>query len=127
MILFATAGMLSGVLTWVIRGEYDRHFMMEGAFHVVSHSSKAHEILLKFPSGKTKEFKLEAGAVTDFRLMETGEGSIMVSLDGEFRDLVGYVTSMNSMIVLVIGEETTGFSQIFPSLKQDPLGKITSS
>ena len=127
MILFATTALLSGVFAWLIRGVYDRHFMMEGAFHVVSHSSKAHEILLKFPSGKTKEFKLGPGAVTDFRLMETGEGAITVSLDGAFRDTVGYVTSINDIVVLVIGDETTGFSQIFSSLKHYPLTKPTSS
>ena len=127
MILFTAAALLSGVSAWVIRGEYDRHSMMEGAFHVVSHSSTAHEVLLRFPSGKTKKFKLGPGAATDFRLMETGEGSITVSLNGESRDRVGYVTSMNSIVVLVIGEETTGFSQIFPGLKQYPLEKTTSS
>lgn len=127
MILFATVAMLSGVSAWVIRGEYDRHFMMEGTFHVVNHSSKAHQILLTFPSGTTKRFRLGPGAVTDFKLTETGEGSITVSLDGEFRDAAGYVTSMNSIVVLVIGEETTGFSQIFPGLKQYPLEKTPSS
>ena len=127
MILFVTAAVLSGTASWIARGVYDHHFMRDGTFHVVSHCTEAHEILLKFPSGKTKEFKLEPGAVTDFRLMKTGEGSITVSLDGEFRDAVGYVTSMNSIVVLVIGEETTGFSQIFPALKQYPLEKTTSS
>jgi hypothetical protein len=40
--------------------------------------------------------------------------------DGENRDQVGYVTSMNSIVVLVIGEEQTEFSQIFPSLITEP-------
>lgn len=127
MILFATATVLGGTLCWLTRGVYDRHFMMEGTFHVVSHCTEAHEILLKFPSGKTKTFKLGPGAVTDFRLKETGEGSIKVSLDGDSRDAVGYVTSMNHIVVLVIGEEATGFSQIFPALKQYPPAKTASS
>jgi hypothetical protein len=114
IILFTTATVLSGTVCWIARGVYDRLFMMEGTFHVVSHCTDAHEVLLNFPSGKTKTFKLRPGAVTDFRLKGTGEGSIAVNLDGEARDEIGYVTSMNSIVVLVIGDETTNFSQIFP-------------
>ena len=127
IILFTASTLLAGTLAWMMRGIYDRHLMIEGAFHVVSHSTKAHEVLLKFPSGETKEFSLNPGAVTDFRLMETGEGSITVSLDGKPRDAVGYVTSINGMIVLVIGDETTGFSQIFPAAQKYPLAKTTRS
>ena len=126
MILFATTTVLSGTLCWLTRGVYDRHFMMEGVFHVVSHSSEAHQILLKFPSGKTKKFTLDPGAVTNFRLKGTGEGYIAVNLDGEARDLVGYVTSMNSIVVLVIGEKTTNFSQIFPG-HAETLAKTASN
>ena len=112
MILLLIAVMLGGTLSWLVRGEYDRVFMMEGVFHVVSHSSEAHQILLKFPSRKTKKITLDPGAVTNFRLKGTGEGYIAVNLDGEARDEVGYVTSMNGIVVLVIGEKTTNFSQI---------------
>ncbi len=125
IILFTASTLLAGILAWMGRGVYDRHFMMQGAFHIVSHSSEAHEVLLKFPSGKTKKFNLQPGATTDFRLMETGEGSIMVSLGGKPRDTVGYVTSMNDIVVLVIGDEATGFSQIFPALQHYPLANIT--
>ncbi|MCP4848050.1 MAG: hypothetical protein GY899_08910 [Verrucomicrobiaceae bacterium] len=114
-----------GILAWIARGVYDHHFMMEGAFHVVSHSAKAQEVLLKFPSGKTKAFNLKPGASTDFRLMETGEGSIAVSLNGKPRATVGYVTTMNGIVVLVIGDKTTSFSQIFPALKPYPLAQTT--
>jgi uncharacterized cupredoxin-like copper-binding protein len=126
MILLATAAMLSGTASWIARGVYDRHFMMEGTFHVVSHCTEAHEVLLKFPSGKTKTLELAPGAVTDFRIKETGEGSIAVNLDGEARDEVGYVTSMNSIVVLVIGDKTTKFSQIFPGHAEAP-AKTSSS
>ena len=127
IILFTTAAVLSGGISWLVRGEYDRHFMMEGVFHVVSHSSKAHQVLLKFPSGKTKKFTLGPAAVTNFRLKGTGEGYIAVTLDGEARDEVGYVTSMNSIVVLVIGEKTTNFSQIFPAIMHYPLAQTTNN
>ncbi|MDC0368512.1 hypothetical protein OAN13_02345 [Opitutales bacterium] len=107
---------VGSLLAWVIRGAYDQHFMMEGYFHVVSNAKQDHEIGLKFPSGKQMDFTLKKGSSVDFKLSNTGEGSITVAIDGTVRDQVGYVTSMNSIVVLVIGDEETEFSQIFPSL-----------
>ena len=58
---------------------------------------------------------LKSGSV-DFMITNTGEGSITVIIDGKVRDQVGYVTSMNSIVVLTIGEDHTGYSKIFPPL-----------
>ncbi len=127
IILFTTLAMLSGGISWIARGKYDHYFMMEGAFHVINHGKGTHEVLLRFPSGKTKKFNLGAGATTHFRLKETGEGSIEVTLDGKARDEVGYVTSMNGIVVLVIGEKTTNFSQIFPAIMHYPLAQTTNN
>jgi hypothetical protein len=107
---------IGSLLAWVIRGTYDQHFMMDGCFHVVSNAKQDCEIGLRFPSGKQVDFTLEKGSSVDFKVYNTGEGGISVSVDGKARDLVGYVTSMNSMVVLVIDDEKTNFSQVFPSL-----------
>ena len=115
-LLIIVSILFSSLFSWILRGEYDRHFMMEGYFHIVSNANQDHEVTLKFPSGKQMVFSLKKGSSVDFKLSDTGEGSIAVSIDGKIRDHVGYVTSMNSIVVLVIGEEQTEFSQIFPSL-----------
>jgi hypothetical protein len=120
---FAKVGLLivlslfiGGLFSWILRGEYDEHLMMEGHFHIVSNTKQDHRVTLRFPSGKQMDFNLKKGDSVDFKLYETGEGSIAVSIDGNLRDHVGYVTSMNSIVVLVIGEEETLFSQIYPLL-----------
>lgn len=93
--------------------------MMEGHFHIMSNAKLDHKVGLNFPSGKHLIFNLKKGGSVDFKLPDTGEGSITISIDGVVRDHVGYVTSMNSIVVLVIGEEQTEFSQIFPSLSTE--------
>jgi hypothetical protein len=108
--------LIGGLCAWMLRGEYDRIFMMEGHFHIMSNAKLDHRVDLHFPSGKHLSFNLKKGGSVDFKLPDTGEGSIAVSIDGVERDHVGYVTSMNSIVVLVIGEEQTEFSQIFPLL-----------
>lgn len=107
---------VSGLLTWIARGEYDKHFMMNGYFHVVSNANQDHEVILEFPSQKQMNFSLKKGGSFNFKLDDTGEGSITVSIDGKVRDKIGYVTSMNNIVLLVVGNERTEFSQIFPSL-----------
>jgi hypothetical protein len=107
---------VSGLLTWIARGEYDKHFMMNGYFHVVSNANQDHEVILEFPSQKEMNFSLKKGSSFNFKLDDTGEGSITVSIDGKVRDKIGYVTSMNNIVLLVVGNERTEFSQIFPSL-----------
>lgn len=107
------------VLAWIARGVYDQHFMLEGYYHVVGSSKKDQKIILGFPSGQKVKFELKKQGVFDFKLKETGEGSISVSVNGAMREKVGYVTSMNSMIVLVIGDKEVSFTQIFPSLVKD--------
>jgi hypothetical protein len=111
--------LFGGFCAWMLRGEYDKHFMMEGHFHIVSNAKLDHKVDLNFPSGKHLGFNLKKGGSFDFKLPDTGEGSITISIDGMVRDHVGYVTSMNSIVVLVIGEEQTEFFQIFPSLSTE--------
>lgn len=116
-ILLLTACFLTGaVLAWLVRGLVDAHHLMDGHFHVISYTNKDHHVTLEFPSGKQVSFLLKKRAAVDFLLTGTGEGSIIVSIDGTIRDRVGYVTSMNSLVILTIGEQQTGFSQVFPSL-----------
>ena len=113
ILLFLSGAIIGLILAWIARGVYDRYFEMKGYFHVVNHSSTAHDISLRFPSGKTKAFSMKPGSSQDFRVNDTGEGSITINVDGNDRDQVGYVTSINHMVVLVIGEERSSFSQFF--------------
>ncbi len=120
-LLVIVSFLIGGFISWLLRGEYDEHIMMEGHFHIVSNTNQDHEVSLKFPSRKGMVFNLKKRSSVDFKLYDTGEGAIAVSIDGKTRDHVGYVTSMNSIVVLVIGEKQTEFSQIFPSLITEPV------
>jgi hypothetical protein len=108
--------LIGGLCAWMLRGEYDRLFMMNGHFHLVSNAKLDHRVDLHFPSGKNLRFNLKKHGFADFKLNDTGEGAIAVFIDGLERDHVGYVTAINGIVVLVIGEEQAEFSQIFPSL-----------
>ena len=115
VLLLLVAMFVSGISAWLLRGEYDRQFMLAGHFHIVSNASQDHQVTLVFPSKQQKSFKLKQGSSFDFQLSDTGEGAIAVTIDGKARDQVGYVTTLNSPVILVIGDRQTVFSQIFPS------------
>lgn len=120
VLLLTLASFIVGLLcAWVLRGEFDKHFMMEGHFHIVSTASENFDVVLQFPSGESASFYLNSGDTHSFKETNTGEGSIIVFINGKDRDQIGYVTTLNNMIVLTVGDKETGFSQIFPSLNEE--------
>jgi len=108
--------LVGGILSWMVRGAWDEQFMLEGRFHVVSVLNEDHDVTLRFPSGRQVNFPLEKGSTEDFRVTGTGEGSVEVLVDGAPKGRVGYVTSMNTQIILVITENGVRVSRIYPSL-----------
>ena len=100
--------------SWIVRGFYDRIFMYEGHFHITSTASEDYEIEISFPSGQSYSFGLPSLGSHTFVMTETGEGSIKVVVDGKVSEKVGYVTSMNNICVLSIGDRAVVFSQLFP-------------
>lgn len=114
-----SAFIIGGLCAWFLRGEYDKQFMTNGHFHVISTAKKEHNVVIMFPSGVQKSFILKKDHIFDFKEPNTGEGSITVSIDGVIRDQLGYVTYMNPMTILVIDENQTQLSQIFPSLNTE--------
>jgi len=118
-LLFAVVAMcLTAAAAWTARGIYDGHFLLEGRIHVINHAQVDRRVTLSFPSGASTELDLPARGAVDLLVPETGEGSIRVAIDGVERDEVGYVTSINDPIVLVVGEHATSFSQV--SASQEP-------
>lgn len=114
-LLAASAFLVGGLCTWIVRGEYDKFFMLRGNFHVISTAEKDHKVTLTFPSQQQVTFSLKKEGFFDFRKRDTGEGAITVSIDGKAIEKVGYVTSIGSAVVLVIDdEETAAFSIIDP-------------
>jgi len=107
-------GLVMGLLAWSARGFYDELTLLEGHFHVVNHSEEEVEVSVKFPSGKSFEGTISRLGSVDFVVQETGEGSVEVTLNGKIVKKVGYVTSMNNIVVLTISPENVTFSQIFP-------------
>ena len=98
--------------TWFGRGLYDRLFILEGHVVVVNATAKDHTIRFAFPAGEEMEIDLKAGVSSRSVVGKTGEGSVDVTIDGNRRDEVGYVTSMNGMIILTIAEDRVIFSQV---------------
>lgn len=101
---------------WVLRGVYDRMFMLEGVFLVTNAGGSDIQVGLTFPSGEAREFQLARGASRTFVLNDTGEGSIDVSVDDRPATATGYVTSFNDMCVIAVGDSTVSFSQLMPGM-----------
>lgn len=120
IILILIFGVIGIFMGWLFRGIYDNAFMMNGYFHILNNTKNDHAIALKFPSGKIIAFNIKADRSIDQKIMDTGEGGIIVTIDGKDRAPVGYVTTMNNPIVLVINDDSISFSQIFPSLITEP-------
>lgn len=98
--------------TWFGKGLYDRMFMLEGHVVVVNATAEDHQITFAFPSGQKTEVALKAGTSLRSLVGKTGEGSVDIVIDGTRREEVGYVTSMNGLIILTIGEDRVVFSQV---------------
>lgn len=96
---------------WVLRGFYDQVFLYEGLIHLSTHSSTAQIIELAYPSGKTQTIELSGnGSATFFMPNGHGEGSIAVTVEGEFLGDYGYITTLNQPINLSICQQSVQFS-----------------
>jgi hypothetical protein len=115
-------GLIGAALAWFARGVWDEQFLMEGHFHVTNHSDENVDVELQFPSGAKFDCELQGSGSADFRIKNTGEGSVKVLVNGKVVDSVGYVTSMNSIVILSVSESRVVFSQIFPSIKTEQVG-----
>jgi len=100
--------------TWLGRGLYDKLFMLEGQLFVVNATAEDHMITLTFPLGEEVKIDLNAGDSSRFVIGKTGEGSIDVTIDGVAKGDVGYLTSMNGMVIITIAEDSVIFSQFSP-------------
>ncbi|MFO7627713.1 MAG: hypothetical protein R6V62_10665 [Candidatus Fermentibacteraceae bacterium] len=116
-ILAATlAVVVCAVAAWVLRGVYDRMFMLEGVFLVTNAGGSDIHVGLTFPSGESREFQLGKGASRTFVLNDTGEGGIGVRVGDGPVITTGYVTSINDMCVIAVGDSTVSFSQLTPGM-----------
>ncbi|MGK0217572.1 MAG: hypothetical protein ACI9HE_001050 [Planctomycetota bacterium] len=101
-----------GAGAWVARGIYDEVLLDEGVFHVVNACDEKRAIELIFPSAERRSAVLLAGQAVDFRVANTGEGAVTVMAGGEQVGSIGYVTSHNSLAVIVLKPEGALFSQV---------------
>lgn len=121
----AVALLLAAGAVWMLRGEYDRTFMLKGVFHVTSTAHRDLRVELLFPSGGRSGFLLPGGGSHTFVMKNTGEGGIQVRLVGEPDQSVGYVTTLNAPCVIAIGDSLVTFSQLFPGLADRQLAPAT--
>jgi hypothetical protein len=112
-ILFSSllSAVVAAGVTWVARGLFDELTMDEGVFHIVNADAVPRSIELTFPSGERRSAVLEAGRAVDLHVANTGEGAVSVRADGEVVGSVGYVTSQNSLSILVVQSDGALFSQ----------------
>lgn len=99
---------------WMLRGMYDRIFMLEGVFLVTNAGGSDIRVELTFPSGESREFQLGKGASRTFVLSDTGEGGIEVRVGDGAVITTGYVTSFNDLCFIAVGDSTVSFSQLIP-------------
>jgi len=102
---------------WIARGIYDEALMDEGIFHVVNAGAEQRSIGLTFPSGEHRSAVIQAGQAIDFQVANTGQGAVSVTSDGASVGSVGYVTSHNSLSVIVVHRDGVLFSQYLRSQK----------
>lgn len=114
-------GVIGAAIAWFARGIWDEAFMMENRFHIANHSDKEIDVEIQFPSGAKFNSKLQAWGSQDFKVDSTGEGALKVLVNGKVVGDVGYVTSMNAIVVLSVDESKVGFSQIFPRPKTEQM------
>ncbi len=100
------------VASWLGRGLYDRLYLLDGQVVIVNATGEDHAVRFTFPTDEEMEVDLKAGASSRSMIGDTGEGAIAVTIDGNCREEVGYVTSMNGMIILTIDEDRVIFSQV---------------
>lgn len=103
-----------GVLAWITRGMYDHLLMLDGRFVVVNCTDHPLDVTLDLPSGNQITFTIKAQASHTFTDTATGEGAIGVSIPGRPTESLGYVTSMNGIIILSIDDDSVTFTQEFP-------------
>ena len=114
------SAVLAAGVAWIVRGTYDEIMLDEGVFHVVNAGAVPRSIELTFPSGERRRSEFKAGQAVEFQVASTGEGAVSVMVDGDLMGLSGYVTSHNSLSVLVVQSDGVLFSQHNRSQKSTP-------
>ncbi|MGK7939808.1 MAG: hypothetical protein AB4062_06590 [Crocosphaera sp.] len=98
--------------SWFVRGFYDELMLYKGYFHVINGTDNNKTIELTFPSGESKNANINPGNLNTFVVFNTGEGSISIKSDGQDLGNVGYITTFNPPIVIVVMDDKVIFSYI---------------
>lgn len=106
-VIFTTIAVIG---SWFARGLYDELMVYRGYFYLINGTENQKTIELTFPSGESRNANLHPEQLETFVVSNTGEGSISVKSDGEELEKVGYVTSFNSPIVIVVTDDQVVFS-----------------
>ncbi len=112
LILMIVAVLGSCNASWFARGLYDELMFYKGYVHLINGTKEQKNIELIFPSGESRKANIHPGKSRTFLVLNTGEGSITVNLDGQFIDQVGYVVFLNSPIAIVAMEDRAIFTFI---------------
>jgi hypothetical protein len=107
------------IITWEGKEFLDETYMLEGRFMIVNASASEHRIGVTFPSGKQFEATIRGGGSHTVEIDDTGEGGLQVTVDGTPRTKkngVGYVTGINPMMVVVVGDDHLSAHQVIPGI-----------
>ncbi|EAZ92056.1 hypothetical protein [Crocosphaera chwakensis] len=98
--------------SWFARGVYDELILYKGYFHVINGTENQKKIELTFPSGESTNVNISSENMNTFVVSNTGEGSIAVKSDNQDLANVGYVSSFNPPIIIVIMDNKVVFQYI---------------
>ncbi|WP_107667369.1 hypothetical protein [Cyanothece sp. BG0011] len=98
--------------SWFARGVYDDLKFYNGYCHVINGTEEDKIIELTFPSGESTKANIQPRNLTTFAVSNTGEGSIAVKSDGQEIGNVGYVTSFNPPIIIVVMDNKIVFQYL---------------
>ncbi|NJK33695.1 MAG: hypothetical protein HC919_01405 [Oscillatoriales cyanobacterium SM2_2_1] len=111
--------LIASFLAWQVRGLYDGLGVGHNLFHVVNTTKVNQAVVVSFPSGTSYQLSIPAESATEFMESKTGEGGIRLTSGAKTYQL-GYVTSINPMIVIAISDTNATVTQVLPVKKTTP-------
>ena len=78
-------------------------------FLVINTSHNSSSISVEFPSGFKQTFVLESNKSHQFHVPNTGEGSFLISVNGNLQKANSYVTSYNPPTVILVNEDSHSY------------------
>ena len=107
---------------WLARELYLEFFTDSAIIRMTNFSEQEVAVELIFPSSERIEFHLDEKAYHDLQVAHTGEGSISVRINENEKILIGYVTTINTPMLISIGHDLSIEFDYIKKQGADPVG-----